>query len=386
MEIADEREQIAQELNVLAARFASASPAERLDLAALLADAQRRLEAHATAPAALGSASVQSPGGVEMSVATGVDATVRLRMEHVPLALAHLFTREHEPIIEVALTNRGGEDARVRVTSWLQGYSVRAVDVVVVPAASGATISQTPCVRPSRVREVHSPARAALRVRVEVLGQGIELERTLPIWLLPATTAWLIVGEPDTGRSRRLTHYLPAWVTPNQPAVLELLRDAAAHHTMVGYLAKADVLAEDVRAQVEAIWRAAKARDIRYVVSSAFAYGGTHARVTQRLRLPRETLETQLANCLDGVVLLASVVEAAGLRPVIVTAPGHAFLAYRLARTGEALDYVETTMLATADFAAASAQGRALAARFGSALGHHDVVALRASHGILPCE
>ena len=65
---------------------------------------------------------------------------------------------------------------------------------------------------------------------------------------------------------------------------------------------------------------------------------------------PRETLARTGANCLDGTVLLASMVERVGLHPYIVLVPGHAFLAVGLAEDDAAgMVFVETTMLGDDD-------------------------------------
>jgi hypothetical protein len=70
------------------------------------------------------------------------------------------------------------------------------------------------------------------------------------------------------------------------------------------------------------------------------------------------------ANCLDGTVLLASVLEAASLNPALVLVPGHAFLAWETQDGNGEWDYLETTMIGTHDFAAARAAGRAEAVRW----------------------
>src|SRR4029077_11411867 len=75
--------------------------------------------------------------------------------------------------------------------------------------------------------------------------------------------------------------------------------------------------------------------------------------ITQRTRLPRESLRHKSANCIDGTVLMASLLEAASLHPAIVLVPGHAFVGWETWEGSDEWDYLETTMIASHDFEAA---------------------------------
>ena len=44
--------------------------------------------------------------------------------------------------------------------------------------------------------------------------------------------------------------------------------------------------------------------------------------------LPRESLADKEANCINGTVLFASLLEGISMSPAIVLVPGHAFLAW----------------------------------------------------------
>jgi hypothetical protein len=70
----------------------------------------------------------------------------------------------------------------------------------------------------------------------------------------------------------------------------------------------------------------------------------------QHVRRPREVLGALSANCLDGSMLFASVLELVGMEPVIITRTGHAYVGVRSA-PGSALVWpVETTMVESATF------------------------------------
>ena len=59
------------------------------------------------------------------------------------------------------------------------------------------------------------------------------------------------------------------------------------------------------------------------------------------------------ANCIDGTVLFASLLESASLHAAIVLIPGHAFVGWEKWRGSDEWDYLETTMIDSHDFEAA---------------------------------
>lgn len=72
------------------------------------------------------------------------------------------------------------------------------------------------------------------------------------------------------------------------------------------------------------------------------------ASFVQRTRLPAEVLTTTNAQCLEGTLLFATLMESIGLQPIIVLVPGHAFVGWHTVAQdgtrGEPL-FVETTMV-----------------------------------------
>lgn len=127
---------------------------------------------------------------------------------------------------------------------------------------------------------------------------------------------------------------IAAWVTPTDPAVAQLVTNAANHlaiqptpapEAMIGY-AKASQRA--VRDQVDAIFDALRLDyHIRYVQESVpYSGPGDTSIATQRVKLPAEVLQQQSGMCVELTLLLAAAVESIGLHAEIVIIPGHAFL------------------------------------------------------------
>ena len=96
--------------------------------------------------------------------------------------------------------------------------------------------------------------------------------------------------------------------------------------------------------QVWAIWQALSDRGIRY--SSADPAIGRGPRVfSQRVRFIAQTWADRSANCVDGSVLIASVLQRIGLRSFLVLVPGHAFVGFYADADAQRAAYLETTLL-----------------------------------------
>lgn len=308
------------------------------------------------------------PDSLRGPATTGLDITASLRMSHVPTGLIHLLEPDSHPLVTFRVSNLRGSTARLRFTSFVDGYSAKAVDILEVPAGEACALNHLPAFFLDKTRGVTEICRAALHVKVRDLepsGQT-ELHRTIPLWLLARTSAYLAIQDPERGVPSDLSRYLGAWVTPNQPEVHRVLRQAVEHapgRMLSGY----QVDAAGVEAQVAAIYKTLAELDISYV-NSVLTMGAVPGLLMQRVRLPRQSLTDRAANCLDATVLMASLLEAASLHPALVLIPGHALLAWQTTDKDDSWDYVETTQLGHAPFADAQALGRLTAEQYQSQL------------------
>jgi hypothetical protein len=132
---------------------------------------------------------------------------------------------------------------------------------------------------------------------------------------------------------------------------------------------------------LRAIYTALQKRDTKYSnVTNTFFDDW------QYVRRPREALEALSANCLEGSLLFASVLELVGMEPVIVTRSAHAYVGVRSAPGSAAIWPVETTLLGSASFEQAFAAGVSelgVDARSDPRFRPIDIKAMRA-RGILP--
>ncbi len=289
---------------------------------------------------------------------TGLRVQPTLNMQPLPTGIYHLLDPETDPLITVAIRNESRETKRLCVKAYLEGLSAQAIRTVELPGGEALPkpLRLLPTLFPERARAITEVQRATLHLRVEDLDGKPECHDTFSVVCLARTSSFNSVRQPDTGRVVDLTHYNCAWVTPHVEAVQERIRRAAEHLTsrqVWGYQGNRD----SVPQQVAALYQALREADIVYV-NSVIDYGAAPGTFTQRTRLPRESLALRSANCIDGTVLLASLLEGASLNPAIVLVPGHAFLAWETWDGSDEWRYLETTLIGTADFDAACQSGQ----------------------------
>jgi hypothetical protein len=153
-----------------------------------------------------------------------------------------------------------------------------------------------------------------------------------------------------------------AYVNEDHPLVDEILRQALATGVVRRFDGYQSGDPQAVYRQVFAIWYVLQNRGIRYS-SIARTAGSGQAVLSQHVRFLDESWQNNQANCVDGSVLLASVLRKIDLDPQLVLTPGHMLLGFSLDRAGRRRAYLETTLLgADIDSAGRTDEDRSLAA------------------------
>lgn len=334
---------------------------------------------------------VKGTSRVRGSDTTGLEARVYLNMAHLPTSFYHVLDVANNPLLTCTvravkrIANK--PKRRVRLSSYIDGYSAKAVNTFEIPINETHDFKQLPTLFPDRIRHVTELTRATLNIVVEDLDGSVELHQTEPIWLLARTTAPLGVMDPQSGRWQDLTPYLGAFVTPNAPSLMTFLREAARLHAdrkLIGY----QIGPEHVTPQVKAIFNALKTKAEITYVNSVVDFNPQQGFNSQRVRLPRESLADKEANCIDGTVLFASLLEAISMNAAIVLVPGHAFLAWQAWCGSDEWCYLETTMIGSSTFEEACASAEKTAAVFKKRNQQRmwSLSDLRTQYGVTPME
>lgn len=284
---------------------------------------------------------------------SGSPISSNLRMTYLPTPIYHLLNVDEHPLVEYVIKRSGNQivqsqSLQYRLTTVIENYSAMAITTIEVENNEEETIKHLPTLFPEAIQSIRELTRATLEIKVEQLGSNSKLliHETKPIWLLSRNSAPLEVRDPTSGTITDLSRYLGAFVTPNAPTVIKFLRVVATHHPegrIYGYQ-------QDVKPQVKAIFDALKEESKIAYVNSTVAFNPEQNATSQRVRLPRECLDEGSANCIDGTLLFASLLEAASLTSAIVLTPGHAFVGWLDQPDTDSWSYLETTMIGTNSF------------------------------------
>jgi hypothetical protein len=140
------------------------------------------------------------------------------------------------------------------------------------------------------------------------------------------------------------SYMFAAYVNEQHPFVDKLLREALDDGVVESFTGYQSDDPDDLYRQVYALWHALTKRDVRY--SSITASEATSSMVyCQHVRLIDESINNSQANCVDGAVLLASMMREINIEPVLIVLPHHCYVAFYLDRDHTQLIGLETTLI-----------------------------------------
>lgn len=106
--------------------------------------------------------------------------------------------------------------------------------------------------------------------------------------------------------------------------------------------------------QIYALWDVLLRLGFRYSNIADMPQPGSSLHV-QQVRLLNDSMRTMQSNCVDGTVMMASILEKAGIRCFLCLVPGHCFLGVYLDPQKAQPIAIETTMMGSASAAMAQA-------------------------------
>ncbi len=187
----------------------------------------------------------------------------------------------------------------------------------------------------------HRDSEVLLQVRNAA---GKSCSDSKPVRLLSSRTiSW------EDPQSHDNADFLAAWVTPQDPAIRQLINRAtdrlknnptvySGTNEMVGY----DGSEQDVINQVNAIYDTLEQDyHIRYS-RITIEYGQPKL---EDILLPKDVLQSGLGMCVETTVTMASALESLHMRPFIYIIPGHAFLGVAAGPTSDQRLFWETSLL-----------------------------------------
>lgn len=128
--------------------------------------------------------------------------------------------------------------------------------------------------------------------------------------------------------------------------ILKLALDSRIIDSFSGYQTRDT---KQVLLQAFSIWYVLQSRGIKYSSITNTSGTGTTTKVySQYVRFLEESVNSSQANCVDGSVLIASVLKKIDIRVALVLIPGHCFLVFDVTGNGDWRG-LETTMIGLTD-------------------------------------
>jgi hypothetical protein len=261
-----------------------------------------------------------------------------------------LYGPKLNDFVHVTITNDNAQPVRIMVQSEIIGYSDKSSNTVDVKANDKTEVTQDPPLTQASLDSLDIERPASFHIRVAYLQNGDEkviLDETQKVTVTARRDfPWSINGFSQQDDF----NLLAAMVTPNDPNVEALIRDAANHTSdgiMVGgYEGDSLDSKGKVWERLSALWDAENDFKLTYVNTTVAFTAGTF----QRIRLPYEVLKQQSGNCIETSLLYASAAEALSLQPVLILIPGHAYMGVRMDDTNNQYYIIETTLIGRASF------------------------------------
>lgn len=188
-------------------------------------------------------------------------------------------------------------------------------------------------------------------IKAELSLDGKPAVQKLSVVNVRAVNDCLFIFPDEDGDMVEVGWTFAAYVNENHPEIHRIMAEARNEDGEPMTFAAYQQGEGEVVAEIESIWNVLKKRGLRYssITTSSLA---EHKVQGQFVRRFGESLKAVQANCVDGSVLMASILRRMGLAVYLIGVPGHMFLAVKLEAdddeetTLDELTGIETTMLA----------------------------------------
>ena len=247
--------------------------------------------------------------------------------------------------VDITIANSTANRLENRVAVQVLGWSDEEIQTVDVEAGAVRTFFFAPTFYSHLYNNREITAATALVKVCDARGQLL-FTRTVQVRLRSADDIFW-------GPKFEYAPFIASWVTPHDPMVEKVLSQAkefAPGRRLPGYEEGRNAAQQELSTYVQAraIYRALQVSGVSYVKSSMTF--GRNTDISERVRMPRESLRQISANCIDGAVMYASLFENLGMQPEIVLVPHHAYVGVRVGPESDQYLYIETALTGRASF------------------------------------
>lgn len=291
-----------------------------------------------------------------------VTARVTPRFQVCPTAL-YLAAPAYAETVECCIENPTSEPVTILLVCEILNYSNQSRTTCDIEPGQTQTIPLKVTFKDPSVRTLNRVTDTDIRYQV-ILQPGaneqVLIDRTEQVRLLPLNNFLMARVDPLSNRLSNFTWLIAAWVNKDAAGIADIRRRAAAKIANFGSpLSPGVVGRNEARMRVAALYEALQEERIFYS-DLATVFHQEAKDYVQRVRTPDESLNEKAANCLDGAVLFASLLDSSGLASGILLVPGHALVGWNLSAPLPEWEFLETTVLSTKPFDEAFELGQKL--------------------------
>jgi hypothetical protein len=282
-------------------------------------------------------------------------------------------------VITVTVSNHGDISLRQRIAVQVVGWSDQEIQIAELAAGTERTYLFAPTFLP-RFYKNHEIAAATTAISITDMAGHPIYETTAPVHLRSSEDMYW-------GDDFKYAPFIASWVTPHDArveAVLSRAKNYLGDHRLPGYenWKNKDQQEQETYREAQAIFAALKRMGLSYVKSSMTF--GDHKNVSERIRMPRESLDLNSANCIDAAVTYASLFENLGMDATVVIVPGHAYAGVRVAQGSPKFLFIDVALTGRTTFEAAVASAEKGLAKYGSSFVKRILIQDAREAGIYP--
>ena len=260
-------------------------------------------------------------------------------------------------LVQYELTNNTDKDMRVFIETEIADLSYKSPETIKLPKKSKKILYHSPPTDADKVDELSKNKSVPLYYDVkyvyrdgkERLGQKGHFDVIL---LARNVIYWTITDPQNNDRRIPLLDYLVEWILPDHQSVQSILKRAISPQKLsLGYHKGQEpkvlicAIYEELQKYVQLTYKNPQSNITLLTIPD-------NGQIQQRVLLPNESLVNGFANCIDGAVLYASLIEAAELDPIIVFSAckadntsefnqGHALIGWRKEKGSQEYEFLE---------------------------------------------
>lgn len=261
--------------------------------------------------------------------------------------------RYRDFLISYDIINFSDDAINLEIKAEIVGITDPAIDSIQIPGRKDKgvkrkVVTQCPILKFGVLEKIIKETKATLQYKITQKGTTDKIleEKTKIVKLLPQDTIVWNMADQKSSTVYDLSPLICAWISPTDgKGLLDSVRGGAAKYHPMGALIgdQGSVSLADITSQIKAMYEYLNIEiGIRYVnqaFSHSFNSGG------QRVVLPERVIEAKCGNCIDLVVLFASLMEGLGLNPLILLTQDHAFLGWGNKYKTSEMGFLECTLL-----------------------------------------